>query len=112
MALNFEKQLDSSKAVDAKSVADSSTPWKDRIIEWMSSQPEAAQSVEAILKATDPKFTGDNLGKRKHCLDSQLTYMRQDYNIRTKSIDEDKIVLLGVQKGEKLIPFKNAVKYL
>lgn len=50
MALNFEKHLDSSKAVDAKSVADSSTPWKDRIIEWMTNQPDAAQSVEAILK--------------------------------------------------------------
>ncbi len=112
MSLDFTKHLSEKDAVDAKAVADSSTPWKDRIIQWMTSQQEAAQSVEQILKATDPKYTGDNLSKRKHCLDSQLTYMRQDYSIRTKSVDEDKIVLLGVQKGEKLIPFKNAVKYL
>ena len=112
MGLNFEKQLDPKSAVAATSVADSATPWKDRIIQWMTSQEEAAQSVRAILEATDPKFTGDNLGKRKHCLDSQLTYMRQDYNIRTKSVDDDKIVLLGVQKDDKVIPFRNAVKYL
>ena len=112
MSRTFENALDPKQAIEMKNVADSTTPWKDRIIAWMSTQPEAAQPIEAILKATDPKFTGENLVKRRHCLDSQLTYMRQDYDIRTKFVDNDKLVLLGVQKGEKLIPFRNAIKYL
>lgn len=112
MSKNFEKHLDEKAAVDASTIADSSTPWKDRIIEWMTNQPDAAQSFRDVLKHTDPKYTGENYVKRKHCLDSQLTYMRQDYDIRTKNVDDDKIVLLGIQRGDKLIPFKNAKKYL
>ena len=114
----FDKQLDPNKAVDASTITDSSTPWKERIVDWMISQPEAAHTPVEILEATDDKFDPKASDKkfhypaRKHCLDSQMTYIRQDYDIKTKQLDGDKIVLLGMVRDGKLVPFKNAVKYV
>ena len=114
----FDKQLDKSKAVDASTITDSSTPWKERIVNWMIEQDEAAHTPAEILEATDEKYDPKSPEKkfhfpaRKHCLDSQMTYIRQDYDIKTKQLEGDKIVLLGMVRDGKLVPFKNAVKYL
>lgn len=108
--MDFTKQLDESKAVDASTVTSSTTPWKERIVEFLIENQ--ASTAEEILTKTDAKYDGNNFTKRKHCLDSQLTYIRQDFNILTKTVDENKIVLLGVVKDKKLIPFKTAEKYL
>jgi hypothetical protein len=113
----FDKALDESKAIEASQIPDASTPWKERIVEFMTSSPQAAHTPHEILEATDPKYDPKSTDKskhfpaRKHCLDSQLTYITQDYDIR-RTWDGDKVVLLGVVRNEKLIPFKNAVKYL
>ena len=110
--MNVDKLIDPKAAVDAKSVVDGTTPWKHRIVEYCANKPDGAATVEEILKNTDPKFNGENLAKRRHCLASQLTYLRQDEGIVTKTLDDEKIVLLGVKREDKVIPFKNAVKYL
>ena len=112
MGIDVTKLTDESKAVDASTIADGTTPWKHRIVEFMANRKEPAASVEEILKATDPKYNGENLSKRRHCLTSQLTYLRQDEGIVTKTLDDEKIVLLGVKREDKVIPFKNAIKYL
>ena len=112
--MKFDDLIDESKAVKADSIANSSTPWKDRIIQYMTNLPadEAAQTHKQILEQTDDKYDETNYSKRKHCLASQFTYMRQDYNIRTLTVNEDKIVLVGIERDDKLIPFKNAVKFV
>jgi len=109
--MDFTKHLDETKTVDAKTVVDSSTPWKDRIVQFMINSKEAALTDKEILEATDPNYNTENFENRKHCLDSQFTYIRKDFNIRTKKVD-NKTVLLGIQREDKLTPFKNAVKYL
>lgn len=111
MSDKFKALLDESKTIDASTITNSSTPWKDRIIEYMTSQPDAACTDAQILEATDDKLSDTNFTKRKHCLDSQFTYLRQDYHIHTKKVD-NKTVLLGIEKNNKVVPFKNAVKYL
>lgn len=112
MGIDVTKLVDEKAAVEASTIVDGTTPWKHRIVEFMAHREDAPASVEEILKATDPKFNGENLSKRRHCLASQLTYLRQDEGIVTKTLDDEKIVLLGVKRGDKVVPFKNAVKYL
>ena len=106
------KLLNEKEAVDRNSINDGTTPWKHRIIEFCASQEDGAVSKEALLKATDHKYDGTNLSKRSHCLASQLTYLRKDDGIVTKSLDNDRIVILGIEREDKVIPFKNAIKYL
>lgn len=119
VAKKFEAVLDEKNAVDISTIPDNNVPWKQRIVEWMTSQPEAVHTAQEILKATDgqydPKVVDrSHFNGRKHCLDSQLTYIRQDYGIRTRSFGEKGVALLGVENKEtkKLIPFKNAVSLL
>ena len=112
MSKQFDSMLDPKAAVDVDSIADGSTPWKERIIAYMISTPEAAHSPTEILTNTDPKYNEENYDARKHCLDSQLHYIRRDFNIRTKTLDDSKVVLLGIVRDKKLVPFKNAVSHL
>lgn len=115
----FENLVDDKAAVDLDTVADSTIPWKQRIVEWMTKQEEPIHTAREILEATDQSFNpkasdkGHYIG-RKHCLDSQLTYIRQDYGIRTRSFGDQGVALLGIENREtkKLIPFKNAVSLL
>ena len=108
----FEASLDPKKAVEVSTIADGTTPWKERIITYMISTENAAHSPVEILENTDPKYNKENYDARKHCLDSQLTYIRQDFNIRTKTLDDSRVILLGVVRDDKLVPFKNAVDHL
>ena len=115
----FLTAVDESAAVDSNTVEDSSVPWKQRIVEWMTAQPEPVHTVKQILEATDAVYDPKNKDEshfrsRKHCLDSQMTYIRQDYGIRTKTFGDQGIALLGIDNKEtkKLIPFKNAVSLL
>ena len=113
----FDAHLNEEAAVDKSTVVDNSKPWKERIVEWMVDQDDAKQKFTAILEATDDKYDPDSDNKkfryenRKHCLDSQLTYIRQDYDIRTR-VDGESVILLGIERGDKLVPFTNAVEYL
>jgi len=105
----FDKFVDETvEAIDANTVA-STTAWKDRIVEFLMDNQGA--STRDILEATDPNFTGDNFTKRKHCLDSQITYARQDYNLVIQKQD-DKYLLRGVIKDKKLHTFLSASEYL
>lgn len=108
--MNFDNMLDPKASVDIKTIS-STKSWKQRIVELMTSSDKSLFTYKEILEHTDPNFTGDNYTSRKHCLDSQMTYIRQDYKIVTKKID-DKVCLLGVIKGDKLIPFKNAKQHV
>lgn len=103
----FEKML-SETEIDATSIKSSSEPWKERIVSYLIDREDPLATYEEILEATDDKYNGDNFNKRKHCLDSQFTYIRQDLNILTKKVD-DKIAVLGIVKEDKLRVFTNAV---
>lgn len=108
----FENQLDETKSVDAKLVRLSTTSWKQSIVEHMIAQDEPMQSIESVLKATDPKYNTDNYRQRKKCFESQMTYIRQDLNIHILRDADDNVALVGILKDNKLIPFKNAVSLI
>ena len=61
------------------------TPWRVRIIEFLASQKGYTATIEAVLQATDDKYSADMsvaaYRKRKHCLDSQKTYAWQDEGV-------------------------------
>lgn len=103
--MKLDNLLDESRAIDANSISTSST-WKERIVTFMTSADEAEHSIVEILEATDPIFDGKNLSKRKKCLESQLTYIRQDLDIHIKRVN-DQVTLVGLIRDKKLIPFSN-----
>lgn len=107
----FSAHLDATQTLDAAKFATSSTPWKERIATYLIENQN--KTSKEILKATDPKFDGTNYSSRKHCLDSQITYMRQDYNMVVRH-ENDKYILLGIidPKTNKMTPFTSALPFI
>ena len=102
--MKLEEMVDMKKEV---AVADTSVSFKDRIVKYLLDQKGFAAPVEQLLKDIDPKYDGSNFSKRKHCLDSQKTYMKQDLNVYASYVDEGKTMQLDGLKIDGVVrPFK------
>lgn len=110
--LNLDQLVAEESAVSAATVKTSNVSWKELIVQHMTSQEEPFQTIESVLKATDASYDGSNYSKRKKCFESQMTYIRQDLSIHVSRAADDKVALVGVIRGDQLIPFKNAVSLL
>lgn len=95
------------KAEPINAAAVNQTPWKNRIIDYLLTKKNHTATIKEVLKATDDKYNEENYSKRKHCLDSQKTYMKQDLNV-IAAYQDDTIKLVGVYNPKKNIiqPFK------
>lgn len=103
---DYTKLVDTSKEIKANT---SSKSWKHIIIEYLLTQPNHTAPIKEVLTNTDPKYTVDNYSKRKHCLDSQKTYMKQDLNVIAEYNDTN-MRLIGVldPKKDVIHPFKSS----
>lgn len=70
------------------------TPWKERIVEYLLEKRGRALITD-VLKATDPDPNPERYRQRKHCLDSQKTYMKQDLLVDA-SYDGKDMILNGL----------------
>jgi hypothetical protein len=94
------------KTKEAKAVG-SGTPWKERIVNYLLDQKGYRAPIKKVLEVTDEKYDPNKYRARKHCLDSQKTYMKQDLLVHA-SYDGEDMVLVGLEdkKTGKVHPFK------
>lgn len=100
---DLSKLVDTTKEVTAVS----GIPWKERIVDYLLTKPGYRAPIKQVLADTDEKHDPNNYSKRKHCLDSQKTYMKQDLNVIAEWQGED-MVLVGLYDPKKDVinPFK------
>jgi len=100
----YDEMTDKAKEVIVR--RNGGTPWKERITDYLIEHKGKAKIVD-VLKATDPSPDPARYRMRKHCLDSQKTYMGQDLNV-IASYDGEYMILDGVRdvKSGKVHPFK------
>jgi len=103
----YDQLIDTTKEVIVR--RNGGTPWKERITDFLIENKGRAKITD-VLKATDPSPDPTCYRMRKHCLDSQKTYMGQDLNV-IASYDGEYMILDGVRdpKTNKVHPFKYAV---
>jgi hypothetical protein len=100
---DLTKLVDTTKVA---TVASSSVPWKERIVNFLLDQKDHRAPIKTVLEKTDEKHDPAKYLSRKHCLDSQKTYMKQYLNVHA-GYDGDDMYLIGLEdkKTGKVHPF-------
>lgn len=96
--------MDLSKIVDDKQVIEvtaTGRTWKDEIVDFLFAQDGYEAPVKLVLEKTDPKHAPESFRKRKHCLDSQKTYMKDMY-LGNKSVQFDGIAASYTDNGKSM----------